>query len=147
MFSPLFIDNSDVNSVNDAYLMIDQSKFTVLPAVPTLHQNNNHNNLRSQKSFESPRQNILFPARPALQPISTEPIEQPLSVPNQEISNNEIFNDDPPETFNAVTTTATEQRKKYKKCHGRCVQKFCLPIGSLQKHASCQSKCKDICSL
>ena len=144
MFSPLFTDNSDVNSVNDAYLMIDQSKFTVLPAVPTLHRNNNQ---RSQKSFESPRQNILFPSRPALQPIPSEPSQRPLSVPNQEISNNEIFNDEPPETVNAVSTTTTEQRKKYKKCHGRCVQKFCLPIGSLNKHATCQSKCKDIYSL
>ena len=31
MFSPLFLDNTDVN---DAYLMIDPQRFTIIPAVP-----------------------------------------------------------------------------------------------------------------
>merc|ERR1712106_941342 len=27
--------------------------------------------------------------------------------------------------------TAQEERKQFKRCHGKCVQKFCLPVGNL----------------
>ena len=37
------------------------------------------------------------------------------------------------------------QRKAFKRCHGKCVQKFCLPIDDLGIYDSCTEKCKGIC--
>ena len=37
-------------------------------------------------------------------------------------------------------------RRKFTKCHGRCVQKFCLPVGELAKFDACTSKCAGICT-
>jgi len=37
------------------------------------------------------------------------------------------------------------QRKAFKRCHGKCVQKFCLPIDDLGIYDTCSSKCKGIC--
>ena len=37
-------------------------------------------------------------------------------------------------------------RRKFTKCHGRCVQKFCLPVGILSEFEKCKEKCKDICT-
>jgi len=36
-------------------------------------------------------------------------------------------------------------RKKFRKCHGKCVQQFCLPIGNLNVYAKCVEKCKQLC--
>jgi len=41
---------------------------------------------------------------------------------------------------------AVIQRKQFKRCHGKCVQKFCLPINELTVFDNCSSKCKGICS-
>jgi len=38
-----------------------------------------------------------------------------------------------------------EERRRFKKCHGRCVQKFCLPVGILSVFEACTEKCKGIC--
>jgi len=146
MFSPLFPDKS---SINDPYLMIDPLKFTVLPAVPSQTQG-----VRAQKSFENnSRQNIFFPST-TLKPIAAVPSEKPIkesSSNSKESSDSEsvrvpVNNDLSQETTNVIIRPRDE-RKKYKKCHGRCVQKFCLPIGSISKHTSCQETCKDICSV
>merc|ERR1711962_1814448 len=39
-----------------------------------------------------------------------------------------------------------EKRKKFKRCQGRCVQKFCLPVGNLTVYEECVNKCKDFCT-
>ena len=41
---------------------------------------------------------------------------------------------------------AKEERRRFKKCHGRCVQKFCLPVGNLTVFENCSVKCKGICT-
>ena len=38
--------------------------------------------------------------------------------------------------------TSSPARKQFKRCHGKCVQKFCLPIGDLSVYDSCSAKCK-----
>ena len=43
------------------------------------------------------------------------------------------------------TSEPTVQRKAFKRCHGKCVQKFCLPIEDLGVYDSCTNKCKGIC--
>ena len=42
--------------------------------------------------------------------------------------------------------SAKEERKQFKRCHGKCVQKFCLPVGSLSVFDKCTNKCKGICT-
>ena len=38
-----------------------------------------------------------------------------------------------------------EARRKFKRCHGGCVQKSCLPVGVLSVYQRCQEKCKTFC--
>jgi len=40
----------------------------------------------------------------------------------------------------------TEIRKKFKRCHGRCVQKQCLPVANLEVYYKCVDKCKQLCT-
>ena len=135
--------------------MIDSNKFTVLPAVPNLI---NH---RSQKSLNSNNnQNFLFPSSSNLKPIPAVPTQKttstkkPRRVPNPRLSPKIPATTPRPPTPAPVTekkpvnrSSSREERKKFKKCHGRCVQKFCLPVGTLAKHQVCQDSCKDICTL
>jgi len=39
-----------------------------------------------------------------------------------------------------------EIRKKFKRCHGRCVQKQCLPVANLDVYYKCVDKCKQLCT-
>ena len=39
-----------------------------------------------------------------------------------------------------------DARKKFKRCHGRCVQQFCLPVNELSVYAKCVDKCKLLCT-
>merc|ERR1711981_500079 len=158
-FSPIFGGLSDFNS---PYLMIDSNKFTVLPAVPNLI---NH---RSQKSLNSNNnQNFLFPSSSNLKPIPAVPTQKtstkkPKRVQTPTISSQIPVTPPPPsppppppppsspsETVRKPTNPSSdrEERKKFKKCHGRCVQKFCLPVGTLAKHQTCQDSCRSICTL
>ena len=134
--------------------MIDSDKFTVLPAVPNLI------NQRSQKSLDSNNnQNFLFPSTSNLKPIPAVPTQRrtltqkPKRVRNSSFPS-KIATTPPPPTPSvterkpkpADRSSSREERKKFKKCHGRCVQKFCLPVGTLAKHQVCQDSCKDICT-
>lgn len=139
-FSPLFVDNTDIN---DAYLMIDPQRFTIIPAVPP-----GPHHTRTQKSLENSRQtNIMFP------PTSANPSSPVSRNQNNNSINNLAKNPatrPPPlvaDRDNIIPSSSSEERKKFRRCHGRCVQKFCLPVGSLSEHAKCQDSCKDICSV
>ena len=37
-------------------------------------------------------------------------------------------------------------RRKFKRCHGKCVQKFCLPVGNLSVYDKCVDKCRGLCT-
>ena len=39
-----------------------------------------------------------------------------------------------------------EVRRKFKRCHGRCVQKQCLPVGNLNDYQNCVENCKQSCN-
>jgi len=39
-----------------------------------------------------------------------------------------------------------EARRKFKRCHGRCVQKQCLPVGNLNDYHKCVDNCKQNCN-
>merc|ERR1711971_1485883 len=123
-FSPIF-------DFNSPYLMIDSEKFTVLPAVPNLI------NQRSQKSLSSNNnQNFLFPSTSNLKPIPAVPPRKTTTKKTQESAKPDHFFQD---SCNSSSSTSSPTsisnseillRKKFKKCHGRCVQKFCLPVGN-----------------
>ena len=40
----------------------------------------------------------------------------------------------------------SDARRAYKRCHGKCVQKFCLPVTSLSVFDECTAKCGGICT-
>ena len=154
MFKPLFRDDSDIN---DAYRMIDPLKFTIIPAVPSPtpssnRNNQQQNNLRSQKSLKSTKQNFFFPTS-TLKPIAAVPQQPTMEHSNSlfDTNQNNIINiNDNNENIahqGNLNTLSQEKRKTFRKCHGRCVQKFCLPVGDLGKHNVCQDSCKDICSV
>merc|ERR1712066_78163 len=173
MFSPIFSD--DLTDFNEPYLMIDSQKFTVLPAVPhrekinqrsqkSLNSRNNQNFL-----FPSTSNNLKpVPAVPVPVPVQapkTKSTKKPERVknhniaPKKNIRHLEPKSTSPPTIINNVNNNQVsqvrektvkpqdrEERKKFRACHGRCVQKFCLPVGSLAKHSVCQDTCKDICT-
>jgi len=39
-----------------------------------------------------------------------------------------------------------ESRKQFKRCQGRCVQQFCLPVESISVYEGCVDKCKAFCT-
>ena len=156
VFQPLFLDRADINEV---YRNIDSQKFTIIPAVPSIHLQ------RSEKSLVNSRtQDILFPS-PQLKPIRN-PKEQSIAQSKAPL---ETFQEQPknfhrptiqpsrPKNIvseapvipvnNLVTKQSSEERKKFRRCHGRCVQKFCLPAGDTRKHRQCQETCRDICNV
>merc|ERR1719397_2460182 len=56
-------------------------------------------------------------------------------VVSQQTTSENLFQSSEPST----------QRKAFKRCHGKCVQKFCLPIDDLDIYDTCSVKCKGIC--
>jgi len=60
-----------------------------------------------------------------------------------DVTNNNNNDDD---VLEVQVDDAVIQRKQFKRCHGKCVQKFCLPINELTVFDNCSSKCKGICS-
>jgi len=60
-----------------------------------------------------------------------------------DVTNNNKNDDD---DLEVQIDDAVIQRKQFKRCHGKCVQKFCLPINELTVFDNCSGKCKGICS-
>merc|ERR1712115_54921 len=74
---------------------------------------------------QAPVQRKPAPSTPAQQaPVIKEPVTSGLSAEEEK----------------------KEKRKKFKRCQGRCVQKFCLPVGNLTVYEECVNKCKDFCT-
>ena len=53
----------------------------------------------------------------------------------------------PPRPAPASEDEKKEIRKKFKRCHSRCVQEKCLPVGNLNVYYNCVDKCKQLCTL
>ena len=56
------------------------------------------------------------------------------------------INPQKPESSFSSEDDKKEIRKKFKRCHGRCVQKQCLPVGKLNDYHNCVDNCKQQCS-
>merc|ERR1712110_73065 len=86
--------------------------------------------------------------------IASKPViarEEPTVAPTKIISSRlekEVVEEKQPVVEKRVTVIdeSRAQRKQFKRCHGKFVQKFCLPIDSLTVYDTCSAKCKGICS-
>ena len=52
----------------------------------------------------------------------------------------------PHQSLSTTKEDKQEIRKKFKRYHGRCVQKQCLPVGNLDVYYKCVDKCKQLCT-
>ena len=121
-------------------------KFMPVPAVP-----NSSANLQASRKPKDSLASVDLNASPlniAAAKASTpppRPTSPPATRPTRPAS--------PPRTAPAVpqqSLTSEEEkqeiRKNFKRCHGRCVQKQCLPVGNLDVYYKCVDKCKQLCT-
>lgn len=52
----------------------------------------------------------------------------------------------PPSPISLSQEDKKKARRKFKRCHGKCVQKFCLPVGNLSVYDKCVGKCRGLCT-
>ena len=146
-----------------AYALIDPGKFQILPAVPGLYvleqvtekpssKQNTHPKARVNKAIRT-AQGLFVPDK--FNPVSAVPneienvniseaTEAPVKVTVTENFVQEAgVASSVKENHNVISQK--EERRSFKKCHGRCVQKFCLPVGILSVFEACTEKCKGIC--
>merc|ERR1711962_552504 len=89
---------------------------------------------------QAPVQRKPAPSTPAQQaPVQQAPVQ---STPAQQAP----VIKEPVTSGLSAEEKKKEKRKKFKRCQGRCVQKFCLPVGNLTVYEECVNKCKDFCT-
>jgi hypothetical protein len=71
---------------------------------------------------------------PRIKPTKTFATIAPTTSSESALSNSVLFEE------------KKDARKKFKRCHGRCVQQFCLPVNELSVYAKCVDKCKLLCT-
>lgn len=133
---PKGIPDSEVLGEMDPYL-----QFMPVPAVPV-----------SSSDAQAPRQpkdslnsfdinlnlaNTVEAATPA--PTPRRPAPQPLSTTSGPRSV-------APTRAPTPRDEKRESRKQFKRCQGRCVQQFCLPVESISVYEGCVDKCKTFCT-
>merc|ERR1712106_1155420 len=141
---------------HDPYLSINP-KFAVIPAVPGV--NTPPQNERLPKNIPSDKEaTLLIPARfmplPAVPVLESEvDVSDAVQVDDVVNSVEEVKLEDLTQVTQDTKVYAAEdflapgeERKQFKRCHGKCVQKFCLPVGNLAVFDKCTDKCKGICT-
>ena len=129
----------------DPYLSIDMAMFDIVPAVPGVNIPYQDN----RGTTRQPAEDIfaIFSAVPA---VPTPAMESNDSV--QVNNENSVEQERVAALYNVTSEDeddfllADEKRKVFKRCHGKCVQKFCLPVGSLSVFDRCTQKCMGICN-
>ena len=119
-------DGSQAEEVNP------YEKFMPVPAVPNSAANLQQASRRPKDSLASVDLNVSPINQLAAKPTkaSLHPPPAP-AVPQQSLSSED---------------DKMEIRKKFKRCHGRCVQKQCLPVANLDVYYKCVDKCKQLCN-
>eukprot|EP00092_Neocalanus_flemingeri_P063619 GFUD01077017.1.p1 GENE.GFUD01077017.1~~GFUD01077017.1.p1 ORF type:complete len:210 (-),score=62.72 GFUD01077017.1:85-657(-) len=159
---PLFEDksNKSAEKKTNPYLTIDTGKFAIVPAVPGV-------NIPQQENKETTKGKIEVPTQfNAVQAVPRDATTAPIETVDYGISNVDIsdsvqvenvansveeerfaaFSQDTPEFEDGDFLSAHEVRKQFKKCHGKCVQNFCLPVGNLSVFDKCTNNCKGVCT-
>jgi hypothetical protein len=144
------------------YLSIDTKRFPVLAAVPgsAILENQANEDVTglSQALVIDPTKEVSedvvhipeeFSPVPAVPDVSTHSNRH--EVRGDEIAMSDDLNDDTlvnNEAHNdvVINNASSILRKQFKRCHGKCVQKFCLPVEEIPVYESCSNKCKGICS-
>jgi len=149
----------------DPYLSINP-KFAILPAVPgvkTPVQVKTPLQERLPKKIPPGKEaSLLIPAR--FMPLPAVPLEDTAGDLDNFLEVAEVNNtveevleevDEKSEKYTnnvpqvkAVPAAPgpSDARRAYKRCHGKCVQKFCLPVTSLALFDECTAKCGGICT-
>eukprot|EP00091_Calanus_sinicus_P024356 TRINITY_DN8671_c0_g1_i1.p2 TRINITY_DN8671_c0_g1~~TRINITY_DN8671_c0_g1_i1.p2 ORF type:complete len:159 (-),score=26.24 TRINITY_DN8671_c0_g1_i1:40-516(-) len=150
----------------DPYLSISP-KFAVLQAVPGVNTPTQNDRLpknispNQEASLLVPERFMPVPAVPAIPTLQT--IESDVDLSDQvqvdDVANSVEVRTDPllenePEAAPPVRPVdqdtdflaPSKERKQFKRCHGKCVQKFCLPVGNLSVFDKCTEKCKGVCT-
>ena len=129
----------------DPFLSIDIAMLDIVPAVPGV----NIPYQESRGTTMQPAEDILakFSAVPAVPTTDMERVD-PVQVDNE----NSVEQERVAAPYNVTSkdeddfVSAEEKRKVFKRCHGKCVQKFCLPVGNLSVFDRCTQKCRGICN-
>ena len=120
-------------------------QFMPVPAVPD-PSTDSQASRQPKDSLNTVDLNLNLPNRLDLEPPTTRPPQvfslgsptnptttpQPLTIP--------------PKPFFSPADEKKEIRRKFKRCHGRCVQKKCLPVGNLNDYHKCVDNCKKHCN-
>jgi len=145
--------------MSNPYLTIDTDKFAVIAAVPEVKipkQNARISSARVPKNITPGQEaSILIPNRfspvPAV-PTVTSDVDHSDSVQVEDVANTveevrvEVLTEPTTVYKESNFLAPSRERKQFKRCHGKCVQKFCLPIEDLGVFDKCTEKCKGICT-
>jgi len=136
-------DTIDDDNDGDDDSVILPGGFSPVPAVPGL-------SVASSVASPSPSASpLVVSSPPSAAPLvaSTESIISSIDLDSRKVDvDGDTNNEDDDEAVGVQVDDAVKQRKQFKRCHGKCVQKFCLPINELTVFDSCSTKCKGICS-
>eukprot|EP00092_Neocalanus_flemingeri_P007325 GFUD01007911.1.p1 GENE.GFUD01007911.1~~GFUD01007911.1.p1 ORF type:complete len:263 (+),score=62.56 GFUD01007911.1:79-867(+) len=160
---PLFKDtsNKSAEKKTNPYLTIDTGKFEIVPAVPGVKIPQQENKETTKGKIDVPTQFNAVQAVPrdATTTAAIETVDYGIS--NVDISDSvqveDVANSVEEERFAALSQdtpdyedgdflSAHEVRKQFKRCHGKCVQNFCLPVGNLSVFDKCTNNCKGVCT-
>jgi len=133
----------DVQETVDPY-----SQFMPVPAVPKTEAEAEQAPRKPKESLTSLTLNLNLPnnldadteSKTSKSATSKTPRIKPTktfttSAPSESVLSNSVLFDE-----------KKDARKKFKRCHGRCVQQFCLPVNELSVYAKCVDKCKLLCT-
>ena len=149
------ISHKSKEKETNPYMSIYMDRFAIVPAVPGLKIPQ-----RTTKSvpLDIPVQFNALPAEPTL-PTAIETLDYVINVVDisDYVQVVDLANSVDEDRFAALSQntpvyedvdflSTREERKQFKRCHGKCVQKFCLPVGSLSVFDKCTNKCKGICT-
>ena len=113
-------------------------KFMPVPAVP-----NSATDLQASRRPKDSLASVDLGANP-LNNVEKKPLKTKIQKPP---TTDPPVSAAPPRPVTASEDEKKEIRKKFKRCHSRCVQKKCLPVGNLNVYYNCVDKCKQLCTL
>jgi len=124
-----------VGRVMDPYL-----QFMPVPAVPDANNKDTQAPRRPKESLNSFDLDLNLPNTVEVESTPRPSTARPTRPPTTR----------PTPTRGAPARVETddkrEARKKFKRCQGRCVQEFCLPVESIPVYEKCVNKCKTFCT-
>ena len=151
--------NTQPGSSLSPYVMIDQTRFQILPAVPGLRVfdiskkknlivTSGNTKARGNKAINTAGDvfvSDLFNPVPAVPNEGTTDVNLKQNVVNSFPMDSSIAPKVNVNQENALFSRK-EERKRFKKCHGQCVQKSCFPIDSLTVFNNCSEHCRNVCT-